>query len=82
MVKRVETAKEAIKTLPVRSNELGAFDRTAVERISYVQMYSSSAREVRVTLAAITNLLAPWDFRAVICGRTQRLRSNIVRANA
>jgi hypothetical protein len=54
----------------------------AVEHISYVRMHSSSAREVRVALAAIANLLAPWDFRAVICVRTQRLRSNVVRANA
>jgi hypothetical protein len=74
----VETAKEAIKTLPVRSSALGAIDRTAVERTSYDRTYSSSAHEVRVALAAIANLLAPWDFRAVICD----LRSNAIYANA
>jgi hypothetical protein len=64
----VEIAKMNIKPLEVLSNALGAFDRTAVEHISYVRMYSSSAREVRVALAAIANLLAPWDFRVVIYG--------------
>jgi hypothetical protein len=63
-------AKMNIKPLEVRSKALGAFDRTTVKRMRYVQTYSSSACEVRIALAAIANLLVPWDFRAVICGRT------------
>jgi hypothetical protein len=81
VVKSVEMAKIKIKPLEVRSNALGAFDRTTVERMSYVRTYSSSAREVRVALAAIANMLAPWDFRAVICGRTHMLQLNAGHAN-
>jgi hypothetical protein len=50
-VKSVEMAKMNIKPLEVRSNALGAFDRTTVERMIYVQMYSLSARDPRVALA-------------------------------
>jgi hypothetical protein len=70
VVKSVEMARMNIKPLEVHLNALGAFDCTTVECMSYVRTYSSSAREVRIALAAIANLLAQWDFRSVICGRT------------
>jgi hypothetical protein len=81
-VKSVEMAKMKIKPLEVHSNALGAFDHTTVECMSYIRTYSSLAREVRVALAAIANLLALWDFRAVIYGRTHILRLNAGLANA
>jgi hypothetical protein len=68
-IKSMEMVRMNIKPLEVRSNALDTFDCTTVERMSYVRTYSSSAREVRVALSAIANLLAPWGFRAVICGR-------------
>jgi hypothetical protein len=60
-----------------------AFDRTWCNQMHNLRSNNSlSACEVHVALAAIANLLAPWDFKAVICNQMQRLRSNAVRVNA
>jgi hypothetical protein len=67
---------------------VSAIDRTWCDRAHYVRSQKPQSntshvnREVRVALAAITNLLAPWVFRAVICDRSHTVRSNAVRSNS
>jgi hypothetical protein len=42
-------------------------ERTWCDLAHYTRAHASSACEVRIALAAIANLFALWDFRAVKC---------------
>jgi hypothetical protein len=59
-----------------------AIESTALKPKGHDRVHALSSREVHVALVAIVNLLAPWDFRAVVCDRSHTSRSNVVRSNA
>jgi hypothetical protein len=73
--KGVELSKDGILA------RASAIERTTLEPKGHDQAHTLSAREVRVALAAIANLLASWDFRAVICDRSHTSRSNALGSN-
>jgi hypothetical protein len=70
LFKGVELSKEGILA------PASAIERTTLEPKGHNQANALSAHEVRVALAIIANLLAPWNFRAVKCNRGHYLRSS------
>jgi hypothetical protein len=54
----------------------------AIEPKGRNQEHASSAHEVRIALAAISNLLAPWDFRVVKCDRVHTSRLSTLQSSA
>jgi D-serine deaminase-like pyridoxal phosphate-dependent protein len=64
--------------LPVRLSALGAIECNALEHKGHDRAHASSARKVRVALAAIANSLAPLDFKAVTCDRAHISRSSAI----
>jgi hypothetical protein len=67
---------------------VSAIDRTKCDRAHCVQTQKPRSNashvscEVHVALAAITNSLAPWEFRVIICNRSHTMRSNAMRSNS
>ena len=71
-----QVTRENIESAYVRAQ--GTSDRcVAPECKTRDRAYSTYTRVFRVSLAAIVNLLAPWDFGAITCDQTHALQSSI-----